>query len=188
MALGDLSCGMAGFPKLCIYRIPAPQSGPRSTPDRLGLIQNVTDNQTEARVIKLWRVATGGGNVARAEDVTRDPFLFIVVEIGRSGPISKCSPHCLCMTARDESRMVWWGSSMRRRLSASSSRTIAGRSSPDHQTLIAIVISAVVPTHRPSRWITTKITPRPSGATLGRPSFLLAGERTGRDRRGPCCE
>ena len=72
----------------------------------LGLIQNVTDNQTEARVIKLWRVATGGGNVARAEDVTRDPFLFIVVEIGRSGPISKCSPHCLCMTARDESRMV----------------------------------------------------------------------------------
>ena len=185
MALGDSSCGMAGFPKLCIYRIPAPQSDRAPLPI-LGLIQNVTDNQTEARVIKLWRVATGGGNVARAEDVTRDPFLFIVVEIGRSGPISKCSPHCLCMTARDESRMVWWGSSMRRRLSASSSRTIAGRSSPDHQTLIAIVILRR-PYDRPSRWITTKITPRPSGATLGRPSFLLAGER-GRDRRGPCCE
>ena len=72
---------------------------------------------------------------------------------------------------------------MRRRLSASSSRTIAGRSSPDHQTLIAIVISAVVPTHRPSRWITTKITPRPSGATLGgRASSLLANAaETGED-------
>ena len=186
MALGNSSCGMAGFPKLDLSNTCTPV-GTALHSRALGLIQNVTDNQTEARVIKLWRVATGGRNVARAEDVTRDPFSFIVVEIGRSGPISRCSPHCLCMTARDESRMVWWGSSMRRRLAASSSRTIAGRSSPDHQTLIAIVISAVVPTHRPSRWITTKITPRPSGATLGRPSFLLAGER-GRDRRGPCCE